>query len=58
MGGLRQVSARPFDGKIEVHCATYFKIAVVTPRSPKVYFPDQLFQAAETKNPQPVATNS
>jgi len=39
MGELRQVSARPFDGKIEVHCATYFKIAVVTPRSPESTFP-------------------
>jgi hypothetical protein len=39
MGGLREVSARPFDGKIEVHCATYFKIAVVMPRSPESTFP-------------------
>jgi hypothetical protein len=53
MGALRLDSARPFDAKIEIHCAKYFKISVATPRPLKFSFSTNSRKLAE-KNPQPV----
>jgi len=44
---------RPFDAKIEIHCAKYFKISVATPRPLKFSFSTNSRKLAE-KNPQPV----
>jgi hypothetical protein len=54
MGALRLDSARPFDAKIEIHCAKYFKISVATPRPLKFSFSTNSRKLAEQKNPQPV----
>jgi hypothetical protein len=54
MGALRLDSARPFDAKIEIHCAKYFKISVATPRPLKFSFSTNSRKLAEQKNPQSV----
>ena len=54
MGALRLDSARPFDAKIEIHCAKYFKISVATPRPLKFSFSTNSRKLAEQKDPQPV----
>jgi len=56
MGALRLDSARPFDAKIEIHCAKYFKISVATPRPLKFSFSTNSRKLAEQKNPQPVVS--
>jgi len=57
MGALRLDSARPFDAKIEIHCAKYFKISVATPRPLKFSFSTNSRKLAEQKNPQPVVSD-
>jgi hypothetical protein len=55
MGVLRLDSARPFDSKIDLHCAKYFKITFATLRSLESISSINSSKLLEPKNPQPVA---